>query len=428
MDNRIKSIIKKRKQLGWTIKKLAEKSGVTYQEALLVERDGIFRQHYGSKMLKTLNEALELFKKRYLNAPLLEYLEKPWSRKFRQCVKCGTKERKHKGRGLCEFCYSENSEKKQKAHKRKRGVASEKLTKEYLLDEYWVKQKSLNDIAKDCACTRQYVYKKLKQYEISARSKKSARSLALESGKIDFNIVDEDGIINLVKLNKVEVDENFFSSWSNGMAWVLGLIYTDGNLDKKFTYIRIGQKEPELLEKIKKLLKCDKKLHYRKRKVYKRAVSGELYTLQIYNQQIYDDLIRIGLTPDKSLTINFPDIPMEHVRHFIRGCWDGDGSVYSQGVSDFRAKFTSGSLKFIEGMVDELNKAGFKQRKIFTVMRKNPSYYFQVLKNECIKFYHYLYDDVQPELYLERKHKVFEDHFGVLLKKNNFVQAHFPNF
>jgi len=24
----------------------------------------------------------------------------------------------------------------------------------------------------------------------------------------------------------------------------------------------------------------------------------------------------------------FPKIPDEYIRHFVRGCWDGDGTVY----------------------------------------------------------------------------------------------------
>jgi hypothetical protein len=80
---------------------------------------------------------------------------KKWSLKHKSCRKCGTKEIKHKARGLCANCYNRETENRQKTLYRKRGTASKKLTKEYLLDEYWIKKKSLNDIAKNCACTRQ---------------------------------------------------------------------------------------------------------------------------------------------------------------------------------------------------------------------------------------------------------------------------------
>jgi hypothetical protein len=343
---------------------------------------------------------------------------KKWSMKHNCCRQCGTKKIKHKGRGLCIKCYDRENEKRQRSHSRNRGIAGKKLTRECLIEEYWKKQKSLNDIAKECSCTRQYVYKKLKQYNLPIRSKKSARSLALERGKLDFNIVDEDGIINLIKLQKIDVNEDFFSAWSNEMAWVLGLIFSDGNLHDSEPRLHITQKEPELLEKVKSLMNCNAKLIHSPKKIYKSGVSGETYTLQIFNQKIFDALTQIGLTPDKSLTVNFPDIPAECIRYFIRGCWDGDGSVFIDNQSGYiRASYISGSLNFIKGMLNELERAGFPKRTIHKTRSKTPSYYFRFYGEQCKKLYHFLYDDVPPEQYLERKHKVFEDYFGVLLKQ-----------
>jgi len=43
--------------------------------------------------------------------------------------------------------------------------------------------------------------------------------------------------------------------------------------------------------------------------------------------------------------------------------------------------------------------------------RKNPSYYFRYSGSECKKLYHYLYDNVPPEQYLERKYVVFNNYF-----------------
>jgi intein/homing endonuclease len=35
----------------------------------------------------------------------------------------------------------------------------------------------------------------------------------------------------------------------------------------------------------------------------------------------------MGMVPNKSLVLKFPDIPKEMYRHFIRGYFDGDGSL-----------------------------------------------------------------------------------------------------
>jgi hypothetical protein len=75
---------------------------------------------------------------------------------------------------------------------------------------------------------------------------------------------------------------------------------------------------------------------------------GCLYGIQINNFKLYDDLLRFGITPKKSKTLIMPTwlqtSPL--VNHFIRGYFDGDGSVYYQRCQkhiEFR-----GTLEFLE--------------------------------------------------------------------------------
>jgi len=88
--------------------------------------------------------------------------------------------------------------------------------------------------------------------------------------------------------------------------------------------LTISQKEPELLNKVSKLMNCDMKLRRRE----KRGIAGEVYTFDVCSEEIYSDLINLGLSPHKSRTMEFPNVPPEFVRHFFRGCWDGDGSIF----------------------------------------------------------------------------------------------------
>lgn len=43
------------------------------------------------------------------------------------------------------------------------------------------------------------------------------------------------------------------------------------------------------------------------------------------SDQMCDDLIQLGCTPKKSLTLRFPKLPKWATGHFIRGYFDGDG-------------------------------------------------------------------------------------------------------
>ena len=345
-----------------------------------------------------------------------------WSLKFEKCVNCGTNEIKHRAQGLCIKCYSIKNENKQRSDNRVKGKASAMASYEYLYNEYVKNEKSLRDIAVECGCTRQYIYKVMKLHGIKVRDKSSARVFALKKDKIGFNVTYRDGHTESVILQKQEVDEQFFTAWSNKLAYVLGVIYTDGNLffdeKRKLATITISQKAPEILEKIKQLIKCNAKLIYIPRKTHKSGVvSGELYRLQFRSHKVYNSLLDFGLFPDKSLKIEFPSMPREHIRHFIRGCWDGDGSVYIEKRNNsIAASFVSGSFNFIKGILQHLEMAGLPSITIHTRKGKNPSYYFRFRGSACLQLYNYLYDDVPSEQYLSRKNEIFFNYFQPIIE------------
>lgn len=454
MDELIKSLNEKRKVLRWSSKKLAKMANLPYLSAVSISKGIEIPDNYASHFAKVLNEALKiklghdrisgsqknkirelLIEKRKLtvNSEIESIKDKQnlsdvilgisnrqspaWSGRYERCKRCGTTEIRHRAYGFCIECYQIEKVNRQKKHARKHGAVSEKLTKEYLIQEYINKEKSLNDIAIECSCSRSYVHKKMKAFKIPLRSKSSARILAVEDGKLRFERVNPSGEIHYITLSKTKIDENFFSSWSAGMAWVLGIIYTDGNLsfnDKSYmTCLGFSQKDPELLEKLKTLMKCNARIYYSPRREYKSGTAGEIYTLQIHDKNIFSDLLILGLSPRKSLDMGFPNIPAKHIRHFIRGCWDGDGSVYIENKrGKIGASYVSGSLNFIEGMLSELEKAGLPRCTIYTLKRsKNPTYSFRFWDKQCEKLYHYFYDDVPPEQYLQRKHDIFYHYF-----------------
>lgn len=366
-----------------------------------------------------------------------------WSLKYDRCVNCGGNDVKHRARGLCLNCYERETSKRNRGKKRDKydGSASRKLNYKYLYEEYVNKKRSLGDIAKDCDCGRQYVYLKMKKFNIPLRTPKEARKLAYDRHKISYTIMDEDGIEKLVTQRSINLNENFFSSWSNEMAYVLGVIFTDGNINPgskrdpsqktgtRSPRLIIGQKEPELLNKVSKLMNCDMKLRHRN----KRGISGALYVFDICNEKIYDDLINFGLSPPKSKTIEFPNISQEFVRHFIRGCWDGDGSIFFD-ENKLVASYISGSKNFIETLVQELYKVGIyrlgkkgglyhKEFDEYNLWLKYPdgrfplrihkderanAFYLKVQTRENVeRLFHYFYDDVDESMYLTRKYNVF---------------------
>jgi len=337
-----------------------------------------------------------------------------WSRKHKRCLRCGTIDVKHVARGLCVSCYNKFLQRRHRGKRTSRGLASKKLTKEYLINEYIKEKKSLGDIAKECNCTRQYVYKKMVEYDVPLRNKTSARLLALDREKVKRTIIDDESQKHKVILKKQRTNESFFSIWSPKMAYVLGIIYTDGNLyiirmkhaagksTKLIRRLKIIQKNPEILRKTLMLMNSNATIYLRR---------DGVHYFHIYNDKIYKDLIKLGLSPAKSRKVKFPKIPLEYVRHFIRGCWDGDGSVfYTKGKPHYLiAHFVSGSQNFIKSLVEHLKKAGLPERTIYKTKERRPSYSIKYSGYQCKKLYHFLYDNVPSTQYLERKYSLFKD-------------------
>jgi intein-encoded DNA endonuclease-like protein len=127
------------------------------------------------------------------------------------------------------------------------------------------------------------------------------------------------------------------------------------------------------------------------------------------------DLLALGVVPRKSMTARFPAVPEPFLAHFIRGVFDGDGSVFFDSRSKscpVRANFVSSSKEFIEKLESTLQKLGLPARSIYGQRTKNGiSYMFRYAHEDSKKLFAVLYKDVQNGLFLERKYNKFLDGF-----------------
>ena len=192
---------------------------------------------------------------------------------------------------------------------------------------------------------------------------------------------------------KNKVNEDFFKTWSNEMAWVLGMFLTDGCVSKNSHTVTISQKDTSILEKIAKAMDADFVLA-------KQTKTKRTPTLLINSMIIKEDLINLGISPKKSLTVEMPPIPKEYMPSFIRGVIDGDGWVQDRG---YIVTITSASEKFSNTLKDifiswELNTRINGQK----TERGNPIYRIIVSgKQDVINLYDIIYDD--SDLFVERK-------------------------
>src|SRR3989344_1919719 len=113
------------------------------------------------------------------------------------------------------------------------------------------------------------------------------------------------------------------------MAYVLGYIYADGSLNDspymRGKYVQVSSVDKSSIERIKRWLDSEHKITEAK----PTFIGGRIcFKLRIGSHKIYNDLFRLGLYPNKSLTVKFPRIPKKYFSHFVRGYFDGDGCIY----------------------------------------------------------------------------------------------------
>lgn len=125
--------------------------------------------------------------------------------------------------------------------------------------------------------------------------------------------------------------------WSPDFAYAIGLIATDGCLSSDGRHLTLVSKDIEQLRNFKRCLNLKVKIgkHYSGRKdertPYYRVQWGDVF--------LYNFLLAIGLTPNKSLTLGALSIPDEYFFDFLRGSFDGDGSFYSYYDLRWRSSF-----------------------------------------------------------------------------------------
>lgn len=263
------------------------------------------------------------------------------------------------------------------------------LTKDKLFNLYGVEKKSLEDIAKLFKVSRTAIYKKLRKYGLNQRSKSEARIEAQKQGKLPQQFFD--------------INENFFSSWTPEMAYVLGLLITDGCITKSGT-VSLCINDRDLLEKVKKVMGAKHNIKLSKHQ-------KGLYQFYFTRVKLTKDLERLGVVPRKSLIVKFPCVPVELLPDLIRGVFDGDGSVFfdkRRPNFPLRSKFMSSSTDFIEGLQKSLENLGMPKRTIYKQKTKNGwSYMFIYDHRNSVKLFQILYKNVQNGLFLERKYSRF---------------------
>lgn len=216
-----------------------------------------------------------------------------------------------------------------------------------------------------------------------------------------------------IKKSKYIYNHSYFEEIdSSDKAYWLGFIAADGYImynpiTEEANYelgIEIDYKDKNLLKLFNKSIGGNIEVRDRKRPSYynPNKVAHNAF-IRIYSKKVVTDLMTHGIFQNKSTSIQFITLSDELMPHFVRGYFDGNGSV----SCDVRKKrtlacsFSSGSKDFLEGLRSFLYK-----NDIYSYIHQEKEHCFRLhikgIKN-CTKFLDLIYRDRQ-NLFLRRKY------------------------
>lgn len=291
---------------------------------------------------------------------------------------------------------------------------------------HWLEDMKHNEISRELNLPRATITRWFHRFKLPTQScrrftDRNLTSWLYKTGQLKKK-VRYDGPDRRTQRVKIGVNVDFFKKWSDAMAYVLGYFAADGCMfvnPRGSRYVSFSSTDREILEKIKRIFKSQHKISARNRNNKNWKIS---YVLQIGSKEMYNDLVDLGFMPNKEARLKLPNMPKIFMRHFIRGYFDGDGSIVygyykrrnrnnklTPYVSTCFAYANAGFLKSLSKVLR--NNIGTHKG----YLHKRDHLYYSRL--DSIKIFHYIYKGVSKEFFLERKYDKFLKaiNFGVVV-------------
>lgn len=219
-----------------------------------------------------------------------------------------------------------------------------------------------------------------------------------------------------ISRRQYKINESYFDQIDTpNKAYILGFLYADGNncMSKGTVSISLEEGDKVVLEQMRVEIGSEHPLEfldYSKKNDFGYTYKNQ-YRLLLFSAHMCRALASHGMTPNKSLTLEFPSLNKELMPHFIRGYFDGDGSV-SRGkrTTQFSLTITS-TNNFCQKLKEIIEDEIGINCHIYNASNCNGI--TKVLatsgRTQVKSFLDWLYEDA--ELFLYRKHNRYIQYF-----------------
>lgn len=246
----------------------------------------------------------------------------------------------------------------------------------------------------------------------------------LKKTAIDFN-TSINTIKNILNVNNIYSGnrkrnlniEYFKSIDSPEKAYWLGFIVADGCITKNGYKLTFGVKDDDILSKFKNSIQSDSPVSFFK--IYDKRTNRTYgrYSLQICSKEFCSYIRKLGIDENKSKSFKFPNICPELYSHFIRGMFDGDGSIFIK-KSKVKKNMRFGvniisTFDGVEFMKQYLESINIVSNKI--VSNKDQNIHYIIFHKGAIDFLEWIYKDSTDETRLNRKYHTYMDNLDAIL-------------
>ena len=206
---------------------------------------------------------------------------------------------------------------------------------------------------------------------------------------------------------KYKVNDDYFKTQSHNMAYILGLLAADGYVavDENKIALQLRSYDAEILFKIQAELQSERPV-----KIYTDSKGIEYAKLSIWSKTLKDDLAVYNIVPQKTFKLRPPVfLDKQYWISFIRGYFDGDGSIFISGNNVPGFSIIGASKEMITWIRETLvNMYGVHNNKIYTEQSQNGTIIYKTVYygNTCQQIYNILYKD-SSSLFLKRKYDKF---------------------
>lgn len=191
-------------------------------------------------------------------------------------------------------------------------------------------------------------------------------------------------------------------------AYWLGFIFADGGIEESSNTLRINlsSKDEEHLYKFKNFIQAfnteiKRNDKIENDKIYKISYFG------ISDKKLIKDLKKYGCVSNKTYKLDFPSsnlVPKNLIYHFVRGFFDGDGSIYTDDKRNRLCLNFTGTELMLNGIKKVLKKDNLKleNKGKYSVLHIDGN-------KQVVDILNKIYKDSNSEIELTRKKQKFHD-------------------